>query len=86
MDLTALFPDDELCMRPVYECLRSGANHPGYRLTLKKYGKLLRRTDGQIKKPERVYQTIAPQVAEAWKPFANGAQAEQFTQDVEQHA
>ena len=84
---TALFPDDELCTRSVYECLRSGANHPGYRLTLKKYGKLLRRTDGQIKKPERVYQTIAPQVAEAWKTVRERcSQAEQFTRDVEQHA
>jgi hypothetical protein len=79
----ALFPDDELCARPDYECLRSGANHPGHRLTLKKYGKLLRRTDGQIKKPASAYQAIAPFVAAAWATVRERcAQAEQLTQDV----
>jgi hypothetical protein len=79
----ALFPDDELCGRSDYECLRSGADHPGYRLTLKKYGKSLRRSDGQIKKSANAYQTIAPRVAAAWTVVQERcAQAEQLTQDV----
>ncbi|MEE8389308.1 MAG: AAA family ATPase [Anaerolineae bacterium] len=79
----ALFPDDDLCARDDYECTQIGRERPGYRLTLKKYGKLLRRTDGRIKKPRRQYERATPQIAAAWDTVRQiCTQAERFTQDV----
>ena len=79
----ALFPDDDLCVRDDYECTRTGRSHPGYRLTLKKYGGLLRRTDGRIKKSGRQYRRVTPQIAAAWDTVRRVCtQAERFTQDV----
>lgn len=79
----ALFPDDDLCARDDYECTRTGHDHPGYRLTLRRYGRVLRRTDGRIKKPIRQYRQIAPQIATAWDAVRHiCSQAEHFTQDV----
>lgn len=79
----ALFPSDGLCEREDYECIRSGRNHPGYRLTLKKYGKLFKRTDGEIKKHERDYRRVATRIAETWNTVrCICIQAERFTQDV----
>ncbi len=79
----ALFPGDGLCEREDYECIRSGRNHPGYRLTLKKYGKLFKRTDGEIKKHERDYRRVATRIAETWNTVRRiCVQAERFTQDV----
>jgi hypothetical protein len=79
----ALFPDDELCLQDDYECTKSKRDHPGYRLTLKKYGKLLQRTDGTIKKPKRHYEQVTPQIAAEWDSVCRiCSQAQQFTQDV----
>lgn len=80
----ACFPDDELCSRDDYECIKSGRDQPGYRLTLKKYGKLLQRTSGgTIKKPRRAYRRLAPIVAEAWDEVCGiCTQARRFTTDI----
>ncbi len=80
----AFFPEDELCTRADYECIESGYNRPGYRLTLKKYGKLLRRTSGGvIKKPVRSYRRAGPQIAAKWDTVCRiCSQAQQFTEDV----
>ncbi len=83
----ALFPDDDLCARDDYECIQTGRNHPGYRLTLKRYGKLLRRTDGRIKKATRRYERVTSQIAAGWDTVRRVCiQAELFTQDVRDHA
>lgn len=79
----ALFPDDDLCARDDYECTQTGHNCPGYRLTLGKYGKLLSRTVGRIKKPRRQYERVIPQIAANWDTVRRVCtQAERFTQDV----
>jgi len=79
----ALFPGDELCARKDYECARQGRDHPGYRLTLKKYGKLLARSGGQIKKPVANYRGIAPRVAGTWDTVRRiCSQADRFSHDV----
>ncbi len=79
----ALFPEDALCARADYECSQSGRDHPGYRLTLKKYGKLLRRRGGEIKKPKRLYEQVVPQVAANWDTVCRIChQAQRFTQDA----
>ncbi len=83
----ALFPDDELCMRDDYECTKHGNNHPGYRLTLKEYGKLLQRQDGKIKKPVRRYEQAIPQIVLNWDTVCRiCSQARQFTQDAQEAA
>ncbi len=75
----ALYPDDELCSRKDYECITS----PAYFLTLTRYGKLLRRTTGRIKKPVSRYRRVAPHVAAAWETVRRICpQAERFTTDV----
>jgi len=52
-------------------------------LTLKRYGKLLKRKHGKIKKPTRAYEKIALDIAEAWDTVRRiCTQAERFTQDV----
>lgn len=80
----ALFPDDELCARDDYECIKRGRDRPGYRLTLKKYGKLLQRRDGEIKKPRRRYEQAILQVAANWDTVCRiCSQAQRFTQDVQ---
>ena len=79
----ALFPDDDLCARDDYECTRTGRDHPAYRLTLKRHGKLLRRTDGRIRKSVRQYHRVIPQIAAAWDTVRRiCSQAERFTQAV----
>jgi hypothetical protein len=79
----ALFPDDELCSQNDYECLYKGKDHPGYRLTLKAYGKLLRRSAGTIKKPRRQYERLCPQIVAAWDDVcALCSQAKKFTVEV----
>lgn len=79
----ALFPNDELCQQADYECLGSGRQHPGYKLTLVKYRRLFRRKDNKPKKTERVYRQVAPQIADAWDDVRRiCSQAERFTQDV----
>ncbi len=80
----ALFPEDELCRRDDYECTRRGRDHPGYRLTLKKYGKVLRRRGGEVKKPRRRYEQAILQVAANWDRVCEiCSQARQFTQDAQ---
>ena len=79
----ALFPDDDLCAREDYECTKTGHDHPGYRLTLRTYGQLLRRTGGRIRKPVRQYRQATPQIVAAWGRVRGICpQAEYFTQDV----
>lgn len=79
----ALFPDDELCSRRDYECLYKGNDHPGYRLTLKAYGKLLRRSAGTIKKSRREYKRFCPQIVASWDRVRTlCSQAQKFTVEV----
>lgn len=82
----ALFPDDELCRRADYECMKKGATrqkHPGYRLTLKKYGKHLSRKDNKVQKSGRQYRKLAPRVAADWEAVCGRcSQARQFDQDI----
>jgi hypothetical protein len=80
----ALFPNDPLCGRPDYECLGSGKDHPAYRLTLKKYGKRLQRTNGEPKKSVRRYRDeLAPRIATSWEVVCERcSQARDFTQEV----
>jgi hypothetical protein len=63
----ALFPTDPLCAQPDYECTKKGTNWPCYKLTLKRYGKLLQRSNGEIKKPVRRYEAKLEAIAEAWE-------------------
>ncbi len=83
----ALFPDDDLCAREDYECAKSGReDQPGFRLTLKTYGKPLQRRDGRVKKTVRAYRRLALHVARAWDGVCLiCSQARRFTVDV-QHA
>ncbi len=64
----ALFPDDALCGHPDYECIHNGNDprHPAYLMTLKKYGKVLKRKDGKIKKPMNRYCQVSGNVADNW--------------------
>lgn len=79
----ALFPDDPLCQEADYECLRHGNRHPGYCLTLPRYGKHLRRKDGTIKKPTQRYEPLALAVADQWDIVRHiCTQAEAFTEDL----
>jgi hypothetical protein len=80
----ALFPGDELCKQEDYECIKTGRDRPAYRLTLKKYGKRLRRTsEGTIKKPVVAYRELTPHVAAAWDVVCGiCTQAQRFTADV----
>lgn len=81
----ALFPDDGLCAQDDYECTKSGRDHPGFRLTLKEYRKLLQRTaGGRIKKTVRLYSGLAPRIATNWDTVCKiCSQAQRFTQDVQ---
>lgn len=79
----ALFPDDELCSRKDYECMHDGKDHPGYLLTLKAYGKLLRRSTGTIKKSRWQYEKICPRIVAAWDRVRTlCSQAEKFSIEV----
>jgi hypothetical protein len=82
----ALFPQDDLCQRPDYECIHTSSNHPNYpayRLTLKRYGKLLERDGSEIKKHVSRYRTAAAQVAQEWDGVCRiCSQAEAFNQAV----
>ena len=81
--LDRLCPGDDRCAQGDYECIQTGRNRPGYWLTLKKYDRLLRRTDGRIKKPIRQYRRAIPQIADAWDTVRRiCTQAELFTKDV----
>jgi hypothetical protein len=65
----ALFSEDRLCKDEGYECYHSGASrdrHPGYRLTLRRYGKLLKRDGTTIKKSQAQYRRLLPKIAENW--------------------
>lgn len=76
----ALFPADPLCKRSDYECIRRGAHHPGYRLTLRVHGRLLSRSGGTIRKSERRYQEAMPQLAAGWDAACQiCSQAQRFT-------
>jgi hypothetical protein len=76
----ALFPADPLCERSDYECIRRGAHHPGYKLTLRAYGNLLSRSGRAIKKSERRYQAAMPQLAAGWDAACRiCSQAQRFT-------
>ena len=80
----ALFPGDPLCAQADYECTKRGADRPCYKLTLKKHGKFLQRTNGEIKKSVHQYQAAVEQVAAQWDVVCRlCSQAEQFRQDVD---
>ena len=51
---------------------------------MKRYGKLLQRTNGEIKKSVRHYQPIVSQVATQWDTVCGiCSQAEQFRHDLD---
>ncbi len=75
----ALYPDDELCSRADYEC----TDQPARNLTLARYGKLLRRTGGRIRKSTRRYHTVAKRIAAAWETVCRICpQAKRFSDDL----
>ncbi len=80
----ALFPDDELCATTDYECYHGGgtrSQHPGYLLTLERYGKLLKRDGNTIKKPQVKYRSALPKIAENWPRVCEiCTQAQRFEQ------
>jgi len=79
----ALFPTDPLCLRSDYECICRGAHHPGYRLTLRAYGKLLSRSSGRIKKSEPRYRKCLPQLVAGWDEACQTcSQAQRFTDSI----
>jgi hypothetical protein len=81
----ALFPDDVLCRQPDYECIHQGNNrhHPAYLMTLKEYGKILKRKDGKIKKPMNRYRQVSGNVADNWSKVCEFcSQARVFTDDI----
>jgi hypothetical protein len=79
----ALFSADALCVQSDYECTKTGIHRPCYKLTLPKYGKLLHRKGGEIKKPLRRYQTVVEKIAESWPTVcALCPQAQRFTEDT----
>ena len=81
----ALFPDDDFCHQPDYECLHpsNSRKHPAYLLTLKKYGKVLRRKDGKIKKSKSRYKQVLSEVAKNWDKVCHiCSQAQVFNDDL----
>ncbi|MBN1261766.1 MAG: hypothetical protein JXB35_13905 [Anaerolineae bacterium] len=81
----ALFPEDTLCSHEDYECLHHGQDHPGYRLTLKQYGKILNHSSGKIKKPRHAYENILPHVIGSWDEACKiCSQADAFSLAVHQ--
>ena len=79
----ALFSSDALCAQPDYECSKTGINRPCYWLTLPKYGKLLHRKGGEIKKPLRRYQTVVEKIAASWPTVCVlCSQAQRFAEDT----
>ncbi len=79
----ALFPDDELCRQPDYECIHKGDDrrHPAYLMTLKQYGKILKRKDGEIKKPMKDYRRVSGKVADNWKKVCEFCQQARILND-----
>lgn len=86
----ALYSSDPLCLQEDYECIKTGSRqreHPGYLLTLEKYGRLLRYRDGKIKKSGRMYQNLLPPLSTHWDNVCSiSSQAQNFSQDVLQIA
>jgi len=81
--LEAVISSDALCAQPDYECTKTGVNRPCYRLTLPKYGKLLHRKGGEIKKPLRRYQAVVEKIAESWPTVCVlCSQAQRFAEDT----
>lgn len=79
----ALFPEDDLCGKLDYECIRKGNNRPVYKLTTKAYGKHLKSRGSEIKKNKRAYQKLAPKIVENWKQVRDiCSQAEKFNTDI----
>ena len=86
----ALFPDDDFCQQPDYDfwkksCLHpsNSRKHPAYLLTLKKYGKILRRKDGKIKKSKSRYKQVLSEVAKNWDKVCHiCSQAQVFNDDL----
>ena len=88
----ALFPDHGLRHPANYECIHpeNSRKPPAYLLTLKKYGKVLRRKacpdegrDGKIKKSMRRYIQALSEVAKNWDKVCNiCSQAQVFNDDL----
>jgi hypothetical protein len=87
--LAALFPDDELCQQANYECIHpeNSHRHPAYLLTLKKYGKVLRRKGGKIKKSKSRYQRVLSEVAKNWDKVCDiCSQAQAFNDELAEYS
>lgn len=82
----ALYPEDPLCQTANYECYHTGAErdqHPGYLLTLVRYGKRFKRDGNKIKKSVPAYQRLLPRIAENWPRVREiCTQAERFESDL----
>lgn len=63
-----LYPDDNLCRQAGYECIYSlnSRQHPAYLLTLEAYGRVLQRKEGKLKKSNRKYEDVLPELILAW--------------------
>jgi hypothetical protein len=61
----ALFPDDPLCGKSDFECIKTN-RYPGYLLTLKKYNKILERDGSTVKKSVVRYRPYAPMIIPVW--------------------
>ncbi len=85
----ALFPDDDRCQQPDYECIHpeNSRQHPAYLLTLKRYGKILQRKDGKIKKSKTHYRRILPDVVNRWDKVCEiCSQARAFDEELRKNA
>ncbi len=82
----ALYSDDPLCENPDYECIHQEHDrdrHPAYRLTLKKYGKCLRRRGSTIRKRDSKYRLLIPQITANWSQVCRiCTQAQHFEDDL----
>jgi hypothetical protein len=85
----ALHPNDPLCQFSSYECIKSGRwrnEHPGYLLTLKRYGKWLNRRS-TIKKPVPPYKALIAEIektSERWEnTFRICSQARDFRNQLD---
>jgi len=79
----ALFPEDELCLREDYECFKPNKDMPAYRLSLKDYGKLTERKDGEIKKHLRRYREVVIKIADNWDTVCRiCSQAQRLVQNI----
>ena len=81
-----LFPDDEMCKESKYECVHEHHQRPAYKLSLQKYGSIVRRKKGKLKKSILRYRLILPDVVAGWRDACKiCTQAQLFTDELLGH-